>query len=174
MNTYRLFYIAGLIFCSTAVNIVFADTATNSSKIDSLPRLLLNDLKGRQHDLTEWRGRVIILNFWASWCGPCQIEIPHLIEYQSEYTGKGLQVIGIGLDETRKLNNYVRTIGINYPVLHANPQWDSRLLQEWGDTIGVLPYTVVINRNGQKVYSHAGIFSDEAFSAYVKPLLYIK
>ncbi|HFD12311.1 MAG TPA: TlpA family protein disulfide reductase [Crenotrichaceae bacterium] len=171
MKTSNLFLAAGLVFCSISRSTAFAETVVLDSGKEILSQLALNDLQDKPHHLDEWYGKVIILNFWATWCGPCQIEIPHLIQYQSEYVDKGLRVVGIGLDEARKLNNYVRTVGINYQVLHADPQHYSHLLQDWGDTVGVLPYTVVINRSGQPVYRQAGIFSDEAFNVYVKPLL---
>ena len=137
----------------------------------ALPALSLNDLDGQQHELSDWRGRVILLNFWATWCGPCQTEIPAFIRYQAEYADRGLQIIGVGLDETRKLRNYVRTVGINYPVLQADPDRQFELLNQWGDPFGVLPYSVVLNRDGRLVFMQLGIFSDEAFARIVKPLL---
>jgi thiol-disulfide isomerase/thioredoxin len=136
-----------------------------------LPPLMLNDLKGQQHNLYDWHGKVIMLNFWATWCGPCQIEIPDFIAYQKDYAKKGLQIVGIGLDETRKLRNYVRTVGINYPVLQADPESQYSLLKQWGNSFGVLPFTVIIGKEGHLVYMQQGIFKKEAFDTYVKPLL---
>jgi len=172
MELFKLVFVTSIVFFSAVVNATNAELITNRSNINTLPQLVLNDLQGKQHTLAEWRGRVIILNFWATWCAPCQIEIPHLIKYQAEYADKGLQIVSIGLDEARKLSNYVRTAGINYPVLHADPQRHTGVLQDWGDSVGVLPYTVVINKKDQIVYDQAGIFSDEAFTMFVKPLLH--
>jgi thiol-disulfide isomerase/thioredoxin len=136
-----------------------------------LPPLLLNDLDGEQRSLYDWRGRVIVLNFWASWCGPCQSEIPHLVRYQRDYQGAGLQVIGVALDEARKARNVVRTLHINYPVLVADPQSDQSLLRLWGDAQQVLPYTVVIGRDGHIHFTQVGIMDEETFDDYVLPLL---
>ena len=136
-----------------------------------LPPLILNDLEGHKHNLYDWHGKVIMLNFWATWCGPCQIEIPDFIEYQKRYAKKGLQIVGIGLDETRKLRNYVRTVGINYPVLQADPESQYSLLKQWGNSFGVLPFTVIIGKEGHLVYMQLGIFKPESFNSYVKPLL---
>jgi len=133
--------------------------------------LVLPDLSDLSHNLNEWRGKVIILNFWATWCGPCQIEIPHLIRYQDQYAAKGLQIIGVGLDEMKKLRNFVRTVGINYPILRADPENYYPLLNQWGNPFGTLPYTVVIDRQGKFVLMQQGIFSDEAFTEIVLPLL---
>ncbi len=136
-----------------------------------LPPLVLPDLENKQRNLYDWHGKLIILNFWATWCGPCQIEIPHLVKLQEQYTEKGLQVIGIGLDDARRLQNYVRTVGINYPILRADPKTNFPLLATWGNSYGTLPYTVVINREGGFVLVHQGIFSEEIFNKFVLPVL---
>ncbi len=136
-----------------------------------LPPLILKDLDGKQHNLYDWHGRVIMLNFWATWCGPCQVEIPDFIEYQKQYADQGLQIIGIGLDEVRKLRNFVRTVGINYPILQADPELQYSLLNQWGNPFGVLPFTVIIAKDGQLVYMQQGIFNKQAFDKFVKPLL---
>jgi thiol-disulfide isomerase/thioredoxin len=137
----------------------------------ALPSLILNDLEGKEHNLNDWRGKVIMLNFWATWCGPCQIEIPYFMKYQQNYAGQGLQIIGIGLDDVQKLRNYVRTLGINYPILRADPETQYELLNQWGDPSGVLPYTVIIDREGRPVLLQAGVFNDETFETIVKLLL---
>lgn len=131
----------------------------------------LPDLKGRKRNLYDWSGRVIMLNFWASWCGPCQYEIPEFVEYQNDYGDKGLQVIGIGLDEPRKLRNVARTLGINYPVMVIDEQSGSALMREWGNRDGIVPYTVIIDRDGHIRYIHRGKMDRYAFDHFVKPLL---
>lgn len=136
-----------------------------------LPPLVLNDLEGQARNLYDWHGRVILLNFWATWCGPCQLEIPDFIDYQKRYGGKGLQIIGVGLDGTRELRNFVRTVGINYPILQADPESQYPLLKQWGNSFGVLPYTVIIGRDGRLVYMQQGIFRKEAFATIVEPML---
>jgi thiol-disulfide isomerase/thioredoxin len=77
-----------------------------------LPPLILNDLNDQQQNLYQWHGQIIMLNFWATWCGPCQIEIPDFIDLQVQYADQGLQIIGVGLDEPGKLRNYVRTASL--------------------------------------------------------------
>ncbi len=131
----------------------------------------LDDLEGLSHNLYDWHGQVILLNFWATWCGPCQLEIPDFIDYQERYGGKGLQIIGVGLDETRKLRNFVRTVGINYPILQADPESQYDLLKQWSNPYAVLPFTVVIGRDGRLLYMQQGIFRKDAFTNIVEPLL---
>ena len=136
-----------------------------------LKSIRLPDLEGRQQELKDWSGKVIMLNFWASWCSPCQYEIPEFVEYQDEYADKGLQVVGIGLDEARKLKNVARTLGINYPVLVIDEQAGAALMREWGNDSGIIPYTVIIDRDGHIRYIHRGRMDEYAFKHYVKPLL---
>ena len=131
----------------------------------------LEGLDGEKHTLDEWKGKVIVLNFWASWCAPCQYEIKDLVKLQSEYGEKGLQVIGIGIDEARKLANVKRTLEINYPVLVADPTRSTRLLSRWGNDRQIVPYTVVIDRDGTIRYIHRGQLTPDVFGEFVIPLL---
>ncbi len=136
---------------------------------ESAPSLALPDLTGRTRTLDEWRGRVILLNFWASWCSPCMYEIDDLIRYQKEYAGRGLQILGIGVDAPRKLANVRRSLGIVYPVLVADPM--SGILERWGDTRRMIPYSVLLDRRGRVVWRYRGLLNDEVFADKVLPLL---
>ena len=131
----------------------------------------LRGLDGRLHTLDEWKGKVIMMNFWASWCAPCQYEIPEFVDYQKRYGDKGLQLIGIGVDEQRKLANVARSLHINYPVLVLEPSAARPLMARWGNDTGIIPYTVIIDRDGTIRYIHRGTFDHEAFQTYVEPLL---
>lgn len=131
----------------------------------------LRDLEGNLRTLADWKGRVIMMNFWASWCAPCQYEIPEFVHYQQEYGKKGLQIIGIGVDARRKLANVARSLEINYPVLVLEPSVSRQLMARWGNDTGIIPYTVVIARDGRIKYIHRGQMGQEEFDTYVKPLL---
>lgn len=136
-----------------------------------LPPIRLPDLQGEVHGLDEWRGKVIILNFWATWCPPCQYETPDLIRYQGQYGARGLQVIGVGLDEARRLGNFRRHYGINYPILVSGETRGAKLMEQWGNRKGIVPYTVVIAPDGHIAYRRSGQFGDTAFEDFVLPLL---
>jgi thiol-disulfide isomerase/thioredoxin len=136
-----------------------------------LTPLVLPDPDGNRHSLYDWHGKVILLNFWATWCGPCQAEVPDLIRYQREYADQGLQVIGVGLDEVARVRNFIRTFRINYPVLVAEPARSQELLPRWGDHRQILPFTAVIGRDGHIHLLQAGPLDEEAFTDYVRPLL---
>lgn len=131
----------------------------------------LRDLQGKMRSLEDWKGKVIMMNFWASWCGPCQYEIPEFVAYQEKYADKGLQLIGIGVDEQRKLANVARTLGMNYPVLVLDPAASGRLMAKWGNDTGIIPHTVVIAKDGRIKYIHRGQMDEEVFNTYVLPLL---
>ena len=131
----------------------------------------LMGLDGARHSLSDWKGKVVMLNFWATWCTPCLYEIRDFVTYQQQYKARGLQIIGLGLDDEKKLRNVQRTLEINYPVLVADPVHNSGLMKRWGNSSGVLPYTVVIDRDGRVTYFHRGLMNPDVFDEYVLPLL---
>ncbi len=133
-----------------------------------IPPFYLEDTEGNLHQLSDWKGKVIMLNFWATWCPPCKYEIPEFIEYQNEYGVNGLQIIGIGIDDPDKVKNFTRTLEINYPVLLTT---SSEIMSKWGNSNQVLPYTVIIDREGQIRYIHRGQLSKLSFEHEIKPII---
>ncbi len=146
---------------------------TKSASAWDQPRFTLKGLDGNMHSLDEWKGKVILMNFWASWCGPCQYEIPEFVKYQKQYADRGLQIIGIGIDGENRLRNVARSLEINYPVLIINPgdPAQTEILQQWGNDKQFIPYTVVIAKDGRISYIHRGKLDDEVFREYVAPLM---
>ncbi len=144
---------------------------SKADKESKMKSLSLTGLDGVRHSLADWNGKVIVINFWASWCSPCLYEIPDFVAYQEQYKARGLQIIGVGLDEEKKLRNVQRTLEINYPVLVADPVDNSGLMERWGNSSGVVPYTVVIDRDGRVTYALRGLVNREVFDEYVLPLL---
>lgn len=133
----------------------------------------LPDLEGRERRVSDWKGRTILLNFWAPWCPPCRAEVPRLIRHQKEYGPRGLQVVGVGLDDPDRLAEFARRHGIDYPILAAG-EGDAAALARWGMDRRQVPYTVVIGPEGRVYYSEFGVFPDAAFEALVEPLLETK
>lgn len=131
----------------------------------------LKGLDGRNHSLGDWKGKVIVLNFWATWCSPCLYEIGDFVAYQEKYEKQGLQIIGIGMDEEQKLRNVQRTLEINYPILIADPIRNGNLMESWGNKSGVVPYSVVIDRSGRIAFTLHGLMSSETFNENILPLL---
>lgn len=131
----------------------------------------LKGLDGLNHSLGDWKGKVVVLNFWATWCSPCLYEISDFVAYQEKYKKQGLQFVGIGMDDEQKLRNVQRTLEINYPILIADPIRNGKLMESWGNKSGVVPYSVVIDRNGKIAFTLHGLMSSETFEESVLPLL---
>lgn len=106
------------------------------------------DLKGDIRNIKEWDGKIIVLNFWATWCPPCKKEIPDFIELQKVLGDQGLQFIGLALDEESAVREYAAKVGMNYPSLIVEDEGVG-LAKRYGNGIGALPYTVFINRDGE-------------------------
>ena len=132
----------------------------------SAPAFTLPGMDGKQHQLGEWHNKVVLLNFWASWCSPCQSEIRDLVAYQSKYGADGLQIVGVGLDDAQKLRNVQRSLEINYPILLDNSPGNP-VMRSFGNHEGVVPFSVLISREGEVLYTHTGLIDGEIFSEEV-------
>jgi thiol-disulfide isomerase/thioredoxin len=132
------------------------------------PNLELKDVEGRALRLSDYKGRVVLLNFWATWCAPCRAEMPDLIKWQRGYKGKGLQVIGVTYppEELTEVRKFIKSIKVNYPVALGEEQ--TKALFDKGET---LPVTVVIDKKGMVREVIQGIIFPEEFEQKVKPLL---
>jgi thiol-disulfide isomerase/thioredoxin len=112
------------------------------------PEFSALDLSDQSRNIKEWDGKLILLNFWATWCPPCKKEIPDFINLQKQYGDQGLQIIGIAIDGKEPAKDFAEAIGMNYPVLVAGGD-GVQLAQRYGNVAGVLPYTVIINPAGE-------------------------
>ena len=134
------------------------------------PDFTLTDVEDRKHNISEWDGKVLIVNFWATWCPPCRREIPAFIELQEKYESKGFTIIGVALDSKQAAIDYVDPMGINYPILIGETDGIA-ISQEYGNKLGVLPYTVIVDRQGIIRHSLAReVHLDEA-EKLITPLL---
>lgn len=129
----------------------------------------LKDLAGRNVKLSDFKGKVVLLDFWATWCGPCKIEIPWFIEFQKKYGSAGLQVVGVSIDDTLdKLKPFVAQNKMNYTILQGLDHDDVQ--DAYGPMFGV-PVTVVISRDGKVCMKHVGLGSKPDFENTIKALL---
>jgi thiol-disulfide isomerase/thioredoxin len=129
----------------------------------------MKDMNGKDVRLSDYKGKVILLDFWATWCGPCKVEIPWFVEFQQKYGAKGLQVIGVSVDDTvDKLKPYVAQFKMNYPVLQGLNHDDVQ--DAYGPMWGI-PVTALISRDGKICAKHTGMSSKPSFENEIKSLL---
>jgi cytochrome c biogenesis protein CcmG, thiol:disulfide interchange protein DsbE len=130
------------------------------------PDFALTDLSGRPLRLSDYRGKVVILDFWATWCEPCKEEIPHLIEMQNKYSAQGLQVLGVSMDDDQPpVVKFQQQFKMNYPVAVG----DSKLADQYGGILG-LPITFVIDRQGRIISRHVGATNPSVLETEIQKL----
>ena len=130
----------------------------------------LPDVTGKQHNISEWQDKIRVINFWATWCPPCLKEIPEFIKLQNEFKDKGLQFIGIAIDDKQAVEEYLKTIKINYPMLIGGDNAIG-LSQQLGNIIGAVPFTLIVNQQGLVIHRKPGEISREKILEIISPLL---
>ena len=133
------------------------------------PQLRVRTLDGRYFDLDNVGGRVVLIDFWATWCVPCKQEIPGFIELQNKFGARGLQIVGLSVDDPLTLaKTYSTQMKMNYPVLLAEGKED--ILKAY-DPIPSIPVSIIIDRSGRIAARHLGIASMDVFEKEIVPLL---
>ncbi len=134
--------------------------------VKAVPDFSYPDLDGRERRSNEWLGKVMVINFWATWCPPCREETPLFVELQDRYREQGVQFVGIAIDDPEPTQDFVDTYGVNYPVLMGDAA-AIELSKRLGNRFQGLPYTVVARHDGRI----ASRFSGGANRADLEPLL---
>ncbi len=129
----------------------------------------LVDLTGRTRRLSEWRDRILVCNFWATWCTPCREEIPLLMAAGKKYGPKGVEIVGIAIDNAAKVRDFASSLNISYPILLAEAD-GLDLMRRLGNGAGGLPYTVVADRQGNLVHRKLGAFKGADLDSILSPL----
>jgi thiol-disulfide isomerase/thioredoxin len=138
--------------------------------LKQLIRLPLPDASGVPRSLAEWQGRVLVINFWATWCAPCREEVPALIGVRNRFGPQALEVVGIAIDSVVKVQEFAAEFAIPYPLLIGGLEVID-LSRRLGNRAGALPYTLVLDRRGRVVFAHLGALSEEQLEGTVRPLL---
>jgi thiol-disulfide isomerase/thioredoxin len=153
------------------VFVIFSLIGCDSTQGTQNIAFTLPDLQGKIHKESEWLGKkVVILNFWATWCPPCIREIPSFIKLQEKYGKRGLQFVGVAIDNQKAVQGFVKKMGINYPILLGD-QKAIDLAIKLGNKMAGLPFTVIIDRKSKMVLLQIGQISEQKVEKTILPLL---
>jgi peroxiredoxin len=144
-----------------------SDTPGDAGK---LATARLTDLSGKARSLSEWQGRILVINFWATWCPPCREEIPALVRARDGMQASGVEFVGIAIDQVAKVQEFARNVHISYPLLMADAS-GLELVRALGNPSGGLPFTVVLDRKGVIAHRNLGAITQQKIEEQLKPML---
>jgi peroxiredoxin len=148
----------------------FVTSVANDTAAATLMGVSLPDLEGREQRLDQWRGKVLVVNFWATWCAPCREEMRDFIATQKTEAAKGLQFVGIAVDQADKVQNFAKDIELNYPALIGG-YGAMELSKTLGNELMALPFTVIVSRDGKVAHTQLGPLKQAKLDALVAKLL---
>lgn len=144
-------------------------SAPNGMTAERIYSTTFLDLDGRPQPLERWKGKVVVINFWATWCPPCRAEIPEFVKIQTKYAGKGFTFVGIALDERDAVAQFAQEFRINYPLLLGGAE-GSGFANELGSR-SALPFSVVLDRQGNIAATRLGTMSEAELEKLLPSLL---
>lgn len=147
-----------------------ADHAVEVRVPEERPAFSLPDIDGATRRVREWDGKVLVINFWATWCPPCREEIPEFVALQQKYAPRGLQFVGVAIEEREAVLPFMEAVGINYPIL-LGQLTGIELSRKYGNRWGALPFTAVINREGRIVSVKGGSITRQEMEQAILPHL---
>jgi peroxiredoxin len=138
-----------------------------------LPDFSLPDLSGKEHRIKDWQSKVLVINFWATWCPPCLKEMPEFEALNKEFSEKGLQIIGIALDDAEPVKEFIASHKITYPILMGEDR-GMKIAHDLGNIVNTVPFTVIVDKNGVVIKGQMGTLTKEELLKIVSPLLHDK
>ena len=170
MKTLQIIFIIALLGLTAGIGVRMVNQWQTEQQPQPLPTFSFPDLNGTPHSSAEWTGKIIVLNFWATWCPSCLKEIPAFMALQTQY-GEKVQFIGIALDDLEAVKTSQQKTAVNYPLLISGDWAGFQLAKQLGNSVSAIPYTVVVNHDGQVIYRHAGELTTSELQAAISPLL---
>ena len=146
--------------------VVTSTSAIGQKRID----FTLPDTEGKMRKFKEWDGKVVLLNFWATWCPPCRREMPAFIQLKDKYGKQGFQVVGVAIDRKDPVIDFTDGIGVNYPILFGQDA-AMEITSNYGNRFGQLPYSVLIDRKGMIRFIRRGELTYKDAEEQIKKLL---
>ena len=140
-----------------------------AEKLDQLPEFSYPDLQGNDRSSSEWNDKIVVLNFWATWCPPCRKETPAFIEVQSSYPQQ-VQFVGIAIDDQQPVQDFADSFGINYPTLLGDMS-AIEISRRLGNRFSGLPFTAIFDQSGKLVYHQTGEVKKAELTEQIKALL---
>ena len=137
---------------------------------DRRPDFQFVDLDGVHRRMAHWDGRVVVVNFWATWCSPCLAEVPELIALQSRYRSRGVRFVGLALDDLERVRAYAKEVSLNYPTAVGDAPL-LELMRGFGNPTQALPFTALVSPGGQVVERYAGLVARDTLEARLEELL---
>ena len=135
-----------------------------------LANISFPDVQGNAQAFKQWQGKVLVLNFWATWCPPCREEMPELSAMQDQYKNQNMVIIGLSTDDLDKTKDFIKSAPVNYPIL-AGDMEAMNLAETLGNNRGILPYTVIVDANGTVVKTFFGRVNQQLLEKTIIPLL---
>jgi peroxiredoxin len=154
--------------CQSRLDLVKAQSVKPEKERKPAPEFALKDADGKTVKLSDYKGKVVLLNFWATWCGPCKMEIPWFIDFEKEYKDKGFAVLGVAMDDDGwdAVKPYLEEKKVNYRVVLGNDQ----VAEQYGG-VGSLPTSILIDRDGRIATVHVGLVSKSEYRNDIIQLL---
>lgn len=134
------------------------------------PEFVLPDLDGTPRNVNQWSGKVLLVNFWATWCPPCRKEMPGFVDLKEQYGEEGFEILGVAIDDTQEVRDFTDTLGVNYPIVVGGLD-ASEIARQYGNNLSVLPYSVLIGRDNRIRFIQQGELTHEMLEQELKRLL---
>jgi thiol-disulfide isomerase/thioredoxin len=167
----RLLAYTGVAAAAAATGALLAPVVLQrNSGAATLLATVFPDLDGQARRLLDWKGQITVTNFWATWCEPCREEMPLLARVRQNYSPKGVEIVGIGIDHVDKLRDFAAKYAIPYPLLVGDMR-ALDVMRELGNRAGALPYTVVLDRSGALVAQRLGALKPGELEAVLDRIL---
>ena len=147
----------------------FGRTKNNAEQLDRLPEFSLKDVDGRELASNSWAGKVVVLNFWATWCPPCLREMPLFIRTQ-QALGSGIQFVGIAIDRAEDVASFLTDHPVNYPIL-VGDEAAIEMSRRLGNRLQGLPFTVIFDQRGRRTYGQVGEVTRKVLEEQLPALL---
>lgn len=166
-KSFNSFFIVILLSACTGEN---ENNSQGNDAPKAAPSFSVSNLNGGQLSLDDYKDKVVLINFWATWCAPCKEEIPDFVEVYNDLSAKGFVVLGIALDDKDLVAKFAQKLNITYPIAYGEDDV-AKVNESYGNTLGALPYNVILDKQHNIVYTQPGPIPKSRLIEFITPLL---